>query len=397
MSLKVGYESVLWLASGSKHKIEGLKTLFEESDFGFEPEIVPVKVDVPGNPNQPLGSRVTLECAMRRLEALGRKAASTEKRPEKRPTHLVAIENGIVQVELDGMYDICVVIVFQVSTSTFFVNPGTLAVPLPFCFMHLVGDLEPYAVDDPHSRPIGYEKTFGEALGAHMESEEPDVVLYKTCLAGKLPYDRTTYDPANWMESFSTMSRLQQVVEACMGVQQITTFQLRACLRTLISYVENFPREGVTFANLMPLFSSPYFSASWISLMTCYVDCESVTAVMGPEFRGSLMALQVAGRYGVPFIPLRKPGKLPPPVLTESFTKEYGEDALSIPEGSVNEHSKVLILDDVLATGGTLAAAGSLVRKAGGEVVAMVTMVDVTALREEASKNLEGFKVVVLI
>jgi adenine phosphoribosyltransferase len=116
---------------------------------------------------------------------------------------------------------------------------------------------------------------------------------------------------------------------------------------------------------------------------------QGIHAVIGIESRGFILGGAVAQHIGAGFIPIRKPGKLPAKALKESYDLEYGTDALEIHEDAVEKGQRVLIVDDVLATGGTAAAAAQLVRKLGGELHGMAFLIELlflngkTRLRDE--------------
>ena len=356
----------VWLASTSSHKVNATKACF--GDF-HKVEAFPI-VFPKGqeNPPQPYGFESTKICALRRLAAL------SQIKSRAKPDYLVAIENGLVKVE-EGYYDICVTLVYDVDKDQLVCHEGNFAVPVPKAHEDLIKGLT-LCLTLCGGCPRGFTTTFGDALKVRMA---------------------LGVDPANWMETYSTMSRVEQIK---LSLRTPTNFHLmHELLPLLISYSDDFPKPGIRFANLMPLFSNRFFGASWIQCLMNHrhVNLDHVTHVMGPEFRGSLMAIQLASALKVPFVPLRKAGKLPPPIITREFTKEYGEDALAIPAGLLTKDDHVLIVDDVLATGGTLAAAGALVRLTGACVEAMVALMDVEALREEASTTLASFKTIVLL
>jgi adenine phosphoribosyltransferase len=115
------------------------------------------------------------------------------------------------------------------------------------------------------------------------------------------------------------------------------------------------------------------------TLSTPYRDL-GIDAVVGIESRGFILGAAVAQRIGAGFIPIRKPGKLPAKALTAAYDLEYGQDALEIHEDAVEPGQRILIVDDVLATGGTAAAAAELVRKLGGELHGMAFLIELLFL-----------------
>jgi len=114
-------------------------------------------------------------------------------------------------------------------------------------------------------------------------------------------------------------------------------------------------------------------------LSTPYMD-QGIDAVVGIESRGFILGAAVAERIGAGFIPIRKPGKLPAKALKETYDLEYGKDALEIHEDAVTRGQRILIVDDVLATGGTAAAAVQLVRKLGGELHGLSFLIELLFL-----------------
>lgn len=140
----------------------------------------------------------------------------------------------------------------------------------------------------------------------------------------------------------------------------------------------DFPVPGVLFRDLSPMWrSSAATSRCAIALAESMGD---VDLVVGIEARGFLVGLPVAQRLGVGFVPMRKPGKLPGELLNESYDLEYGTDSLEIQTTAIEPAERVLIIDDVIATGGTLAAAVGLVTKAGAEIAGIRTVIELSAL-----------------
>jgi adenine phosphoribosyltransferase len=160
-------------------------------------------------------------------------------------------------------------------------------------------------------------------------------------------------------------------------------------LKQHIRHVPDFPKAGILFYDITTLLRDPVgFKAAVQMLATPYVD-QGIHAVIGIESRGFILGGAVAQHIGAGFIPIRKPGKLPAKALKESYDLEYGTDALEIHEDAVEKGQRVLIVDDVLATGGTAAAAAQLVRKLGGELHGMAFLIELlflngkTRLRDE--------------
>ena len=105
------------------------------------------------------------------------------------------------------------------------------------------------------------------------------------------------------------------------------------------------------------------------------------TKVVSTESRGYILGCPLAYALGIGFVPARKPGKLPGEIISESYSLEYGEDSIEMQEKGISEGDKVIVLDDLLATGGTLKATCDLVEKLGGEIVSVLTLIELTDLK----------------
>src|SRR6478735_1341044 len=142
-----------------------------------------------------------------------------------------------------------------------------------------------------------------------------------------------------------------------------------AALRSLIREIPDFPEPGVSFKDITTLLADPAgFSASIDLLAAPYVDA-GVTDVVGIEARGFVFSAPVAHALGAGLVPIRKPGKLPFDVDSISYALEYGDGTLEIHSDALRPGTRCLIVDDILATGGTAAAAGELVQRQGSELV----------------------------
>ncbi len=151
-------------------------------------------------------------------------------------------------------------------------------------------------------------------------------------------------------------------------------------LEDLIRDIPDFPEEGVVFKDITPVLADPVaFSALIDAMAEPYVD-KGITKVAGIEARGFTLATPVADRIGAGFIPLRKPGKLPYETVKEEYELEYGMDALEVHIDAVLEGEKVLLVDDVIATGGTAKAAIQLLRHVGAEVVGLSVFIELVFL-----------------
>lgn len=139
-------------------------------------------------------------------------------------------------------------------------------------------------------------------------------------------------------------------------------------IRSLIRDVPDFPKAGILFRDITPLLQHPQGFRTTIETLAQKFTDQSIDYVLGIESRGFILGATLAHHLGKGFVPVRKPGKLPPRVLSQSYDLEYGTDQLEIREGTFQPGDRVVIIDDLIATGGTAKAAAELVRQAGGEL-----------------------------
>lgn len=143
--------------------------------------------------------------------------------------------------------------------------------------------------------------------------------------------------------------------------------------------VLDFPRPGVVFKDITPLLASPdAFRAAVDALVD--VAPRGIDAVVGIEARGFMFAAPVALHLGVGFVPVRKPGKLPRAVYSQTFDLEYGTDTLTVHRDAIQPGATVLVVDDVLATGGTIGATKALMSRLGAEVVHVAVILELSFL-----------------
>lgn len=158
-------------------------------------------------------------------------------------------------------------------------------------------------------------------------------------------------------------------------------------LKDKIRDIPDFPEAGITFRDITPLVADPAaMQLSVYQLLQPFLG-ETINAVAGMEARGFIFGSLAAWELGVGFIPLRKPGKLPYDVQSASYTLEYGSAALEVHTDAVNPGDRILLIDDLIATGGTARASCQLVEKLGGEIAACAFVIELDALngREKLS------------
>jgi adenine phosphoribosyltransferase len=163
-------------------------------------------------------------------------------------------------------------------------------------------------------------------------------------------------------------------------------------LRALVRDVADFPKAGIVFRDITPLLKDPTGLQGTIDALTTPWVAEDVDFVAGIEARGFVLGPAVALRLGAGFLPVRKAGKLPCAVARQEYELEYGTDEVEIHIDSVEPGDRILIIDDLIATGGTAAAAVQLVRDAGGDVVGASFIVDLPGLGGRARLEERGIQ-----
>lgn len=156
--------------------------------------------------------------------------------------------------------------------------------------------------------------------------------------------------------------------------------QIAQRVRDAIREVPDFPTIGIGFKDITPVLADATLTAAAIGAMAGPFDHEAISHVVAIESRGFIFGMPIALRLGASFVPARKAGKLPWKTVSESYALEYRADVLEVHEDALTRGARVLIVDDVLATGGTAAAAARLVTQLGGVVVALTVLSELTFL-----------------
>ena len=149
--------------------------------------------------------------------------------------------------------------------------------------------------------------------------------------------------------------------------------------------VPDFPKPGIVFKDITPLLATPAAFATAVDLMAEPFVGSGVTRVCGAESRGFIFGVAVAERLGAGFVPIRKPGKLPRAVHEASYELEYGRDTLQMHTDALPAGGTVLLVDDLLATGGTAAACCRMIEKAGAELVGVAVLIELSFLPGRAA------------
>ncbi len=166
-------------------------------------------------------------------------------------------------------------------------------------------------------------------------------------------------------------------------------------LRDRVRDVPDFPTEGIVFKDLMPLLADKEYFAETIRRLAEWAQPREPDLVLGAEARGFIFGGALAYELGAGFIAARKPGKLPRETVEATYALEYGTDSLQVHRDAITPGARVVVLDDVLATGGTARAKVELVEELGGIVVGVLFVIELTFL--EGRERLEGYDVHSLI
>lgn len=166
-------------------------------------------------------------------------------------------------------------------------------------------------------------------------------------------------------------------------------------LKDKIRSIENYPQEGVIFRDITTLLKDAEGMKEAIDQMTAKLEGVDFDLVLGPESRGFIFGMPVAYNMGKGFVPVRKAGKLPAEVVSKEYALEYGTATIEMHKDAIQPGQKVVIVDDLMATGGTAKAIVEMVEEMGGEVVAMLFLIELDFL--EGRKVLPGRKIEAII
>ena len=152
-------------------------------------------------------------------------------------------------------------------------------------------------------------------------------------------------------------------------------------LKKYISEINDFPKKGIVFKDLNPIYKEPKIWNELMMPLQKLISNKKPDYIAGIESRGFIAASALAFKLGLGFITIRKPNKTPGKVMGINYKLEYGEDRLEIQQNIIEKDSKVILLDDLLATGGTAGAAGNLIKKTGANLIGYAFLVELTELR----------------
>lgn len=154
-------------------------------------------------------------------------------------------------------------------------------------------------------------------------------------------------------------------------------------LRSKLRQFPDFPEQGILFEDILPIFQDPKAFETLVTSLERHIRSThgAVDVIVGLDARGFLFGPTLALRLGAAFVPVRKVGKLPGKCVTAEYVKEYGKDVFAMQEGAITAGQKVVIVDDIIATGGSAGAAGKLVKQLGGQTAGYVFMLELDFLK----------------
>ncbi|KAE8338194.1 hypothetical protein BDV24DRAFT_90140 [Aspergillus arachidicola] len=160
---------------------------------------------------------------------------------------------------------------------------------------------------------------------------------------------------------------------------------LKISLRAALRQFPNFPSPGILFEDILPIFANPTLHEALLRSLELHIlqnhGDQKPDVIVGLEARGFLIGPSLALRLGASFVPVRKQGKLPGPCATQAYEKEYGQDFFQMQADSIKPGQKVIVVDDIIATGGSAWAAGELIRKMGGELMSFLFILELEFLK----------------
>lgn len=166
-------------------------------------------------------------------------------------------------------------------------------------------------------------------------------------------------------------------------------------LKEKIRVVEDFPKKGISFKDITTLIADPEGLKESIDAIVEYLKDKNIDVIVGPEARGFIFGVPVAYALGVGFVPVRKPGKLPAETIEVTYDLEYGSDTIQMHKDAIKPGQRVAVVDDLLATGGTVEAVAKLIEQAGGVVASLDFVTELTELK--GREKLNGYDVMSLV
>jgi adenine phosphoribosyltransferase len=159
-------------------------------------------------------------------------------------------------------------------------------------------------------------------------------------------------------------------------------------INNYIKDIVDFPKKGIVFKDISPLLAEPKAFAYVVDNIAKKYNTQSVDKIVGLDARGFIFGAAVAYKMGVPFIMVRKPGKLPDQCISVDYQLEYGQNTFEMHENSISKNERVLIVDDLLATGGSVKAVSQLIKELGAKIVALECVIELGFLNARQDLNI---------
>lgn len=349
------------LASTSEIKKNALQKFLNNVFKGIDITIDCFKIDCDINPEQPFGYKETSKCCMNRYEILKSLTKDVDY------DGYVAIESGIAKDEITKKYNDVVAVYLNFPE---LLNTSIIMYDYNEIFKYqcvFIDDYLKFVNAMPKNSDLGYDITYGEFLKT-MDS---------------------SINQNNWFGTREEQiySQLNYTFDIYKNRDKNNYYSF--VVKKASNLIKDFPKEGILFMDLFPIFEKPCLMNVIHEHLDTILEKNKIKIdyVAGPELRGTLMALSFSRHLSIDMLPIRKSGKLPPPVINVKYEKEYGFDVLEIKKIDLTG-KKILLTDDILATGGSLKACIELIKSLGGEIVLIYVISDIEPLRELASKTL---------
>jgi len=343
------------VASQSLQKITAVKASFSKK-FPDDELVYFLHKTFSGVPDQPVGAVSAMQGVRNRLDSLPKNMVAD---------YVVAIESYIEQSSsTHRWYDKGLVVIKQ-GSQEYIMESQSVFIPDEYVQLAqtISGSISEY----------GYSATVGMAIE-------------KSFLDKNI-------DPNDWHKEveFGNVSRqqiLQDVLDKILHDEELKF------LKSLVLIYPDFPKVGIAFANFLPIVHNSQAFRLMIDLLAQRYRDKNIDVIVGLESRGFIIGAALAYELGVSFVPVRKPGKLPGPIYSVDYKKEYGFDTLVIAQDGLKSGQRVLIVDDLIATGGSARASIELVRLAGGDPVEFASLLKVAELEEQAILSIPSFNLI---
>lgn len=307
-------------------------------------------------PEEPIGRDTALEGALNRIQHIPSDLLAE-------CDYVVSIEN-FIEYTSSSWYDLGLVLFQNLKNSSENIIVLTQPTFVPTEYIELAKTISDSVTDK------GLSTTIGKAIQKSLCQEE--------------------IDPQDWHKEkiFGGVSRSTLLEEALF--KALHQEEIAFLKNQIISY-PNFPKSGILFEDFFPLLQQGKALEQCVDLLYERYKDKNIEIIVGLESRGFILGAALAYKLGIGFAPIRKPGKLPCPTHSITYNKEYGTDTLVISQSVFTQHKRVLIMDDLIATGGSAKAAIDLVRLAGGSPVEFVSLLEVKGLNGRSTLGIPSF------